>query len=112
MADESKHEDPSSSQMGNSGAMQDEVDYYIKLKVICADVEEVYFKVNSETELVELMRFYVERISLPVGTLRFMYDGERINAGETARLLGMDDEDCIEVFQEQVGGYVDLFIRE
>ncbi|KAL7676064.1 hypothetical protein ACOME3_002320 [Neoechinorhynchus agilis] len=107
MADESPHQKGFPSQMGDSGAKQDEVEPYIKLKVISQEIGEVYFKVKSNTVLGKLMKSYAERVGLPVGTLRFMYDGKRINEGETARHLGMDDEDCIDVYQEQVGGHVD-----
>jgi small ubiquitin-related modifier len=33
---------------------------------------------------------------------RFLFDGKRINDDETPKLLDMEDNDSIEVYQEQV----------
>ena len=38
--------------------------------------------------------------------VRFTFDGQRLNAGDTAAGLGMEEGDTIEVFQEQQGGMV------
>ena len=34
--------------------------------------------------------------------IRFLFDGKRINDDETPKLLDMEDNDTIEVYQEQV----------
>lgn len=38
------------------------------------------------------------------GTLKFMYDGQRIAENLTPKLMEMEDGDTIDVFAEQVGG--------
>lgn len=51
---------------------------------------------------------YAGKKSVDIGTLRFMTpDGDRIKPGaydKTVTDLELEDEDCIDVFIEQVGG--------
>uniref|UniRef100_A0A8C5FZV3 Rad60/SUMO-like domain-containing protein n=1 Tax=Gouania willdenowi TaxID=441366 RepID=A0A8C5FZV3_GOUWI len=54
---------------------------YIKLKVIGQDSSEIHFKVKMTTHLKKLKESYSQR------------------------QLGMEDEDVIEVYQEQTGGF-------
>ncbi|CAF5053907.1 unnamed protein product, partial [Rotaria magnacalcarata] len=53
----------------------------------------------------KLKKSYAERQGVGVATLRFLFDGKRINDDETPKQLEMEDNDTIEVYQEQVGGY-------
>jgi len=39
-----------------------------------------------------------------VSTLRFLFDGRRINDDDTPKSLEMEEDDVIEVYQEQTGG--------
>ena len=43
-------------------------------------------------------------------SVRFTFDGQRVNAADTAAGLGMEEGDTIEVFQEQQGGQVGLMM--
>ncbi|VDN21625.1 unnamed protein product [Gongylonema pulchrum] len=47
---------------------------------------------------------YAERVGVAVGSLRFLFDGRRINDDDTPKTLEMEEDDVIEVYQEQVGG--------
>merc|ERR1712203_1147382 len=40
----------------------------------------------------------------PGTSLRFLFDGRRINDDETPKALEMEQDDVIEVYQEQTGG--------
>uniref|UniRef100_A0A8C6L8G7 Ubiquitin-like domain-containing protein n=1 Tax=Nothobranchius furzeri TaxID=105023 RepID=A0A8C6L8G7_NOTFU len=42
---------------------------------------------------------------VPASTLRFLFEGQRIADNQTPKELGMEDEDVIEVYQEQTGGF-------
>ncbi|CAG0893283.1 unnamed protein product [Darwinula stevensoni] len=42
---------------------------------------------------------------VPVTSLRFLFDGRRINDEETPKQLDMENDDVIEVYQEQTGGF-------
>merc|ERR1719433_2160871 len=55
------------------------------------------------------MSTYCERAGLALQTIRFSFDGTRINESDTPKGLDMEDGDTIEVFQQQSGGgrYVD-----
>ncbi|XP_059814242.1 small ubiquitin-related modifier 1-like isoform X2 [Hypanus sabinus] len=55
---------------------------YIKLKVIGQDHSEIHFKVKMTTQLRKLKECYCQR------------------------QLGMEDEDVVEVYQEQTGGWL------
>lgn len=77
---------------------------YIKLKVVGQDNSEVHFKVKYSTNMGKLKKSYSDRQGVPVNSLRFLFDGRRINDDETPKQLEMEDGDTIEVYQEQVGG--------
>ncbi|KAI0978272.1 hypothetical protein GJ496_005546 [Pomphorhynchus laevis] len=77
---------------------------YIKLKVVNQDGNEVHFKVKATTSMAKLTKSYAERMGVQLQSLRFMFDGNRINEKDTPKELEMEDGDVIEVYQEQVGG--------
>ena len=77
---------------------------YIKLKVVGQDNSEVHFKVKLTTSMAKLKKSYSDRQGVPVTSLRFLFDGRRIDDAETPKQLEMEDGDVIEVYQEQVGG--------
>ena len=45
------------------------------------------------------------KVGVPVTSLRFLFDGRRINDDETPKALEMEQDDVIEVYQEQTGGH-------
>uniref|UniRef100_A0A4W3H877 Small ubiquitin-related modifier n=1 Tax=Callorhinchus milii TaxID=7868 RepID=A0A4W3H877_CALMI len=77
---------------------------YIKLKVIGQDNSEIHFKVKMTTQLKKLKESYCQRQGVPMNSLRFLFEGQRIGDHQTPKELGMEDEDVIEVYQEQTGG--------
>jgi small ubiquitin-related modifier len=67
----------------------------------------------------KLKRSYADRIGAPVSSLRFLFDGRRINDEDSPKSvsararkcescvcsqLEMENDDVIEVYQEQTGG--------
>ena len=102
---------------------KDENPEHINLKVMGQDGNVVQFKIKKHTALKKLMATYCERagLALQVGTLslvvggnlsyflqtiRFSFDGTRINESDTPKSLDMEDGDTIEVFQQQSGGFL------
>jgi len=77
---------------------------YIKLKVVGQDTNEIHFRVKMSTQMGKLKKSYSERVGAPVSSLRFLFDGRRINDDETPKQLEMENDDVIEVYQEQTGG--------
>lgn len=90
-----------STEGGNEGGNEKE---FIKLKVVGQDNSEVHFKVKMTTSMSKLKKCYSERQGVPVNSLRFLFDGRRINDDETPKALEMENDDVIEVYQEQTGG--------
>ncbi|CAB4061111.1 SUMO [Lepeophtheirus salmonis] len=77
---------------------------YIKLKVVGQDSNEIHFRVKMSTQMGKLKKSYSERVGVPLSSLRFLFDGRRINDDETPKALEMEQDDVIEVYQEQSGG--------
>ena len=80
---------------------------YIKLKVVGQDSNEIHFRVKMSTQMGKLKKSYSERVGAPIASLRFLFDGKRINDDETPKSLEMEQDDVIEVYQEQTGGGAD-----
>ena len=59
---------------------------------------------KQTTQMGKLKKSYSERVGVPVTSLRFLFDGRRINDDETPKALEMEQDDVIEVYQEQTGG--------
>ena len=87
--------------------MGDETEY-IKLKVVGQDSNEIHFRVKQTTQMGKLKKAYSERVGVPVTSLRFLLDGRRIIDYEPvcALVKEMEDDDIIEVYQEQNGGFL------
>ena len=88
---------------------------YIKLKMVGPghsvpwvgqDSNEIHFRVKMWTNMGKLKKSYAERVGVPVSSLRFLFDGRRINDDETPKALEMEQDDVIEVYQEQTGGFL------
>ena len=73
---------------------------YLNLKVKAQDGTEVYFKVKKTTKLKKLMDAYCARVGKEAGSIRFLFDGDRIAPESTPSQLGMEDEDEIDAMVE------------
>jgi len=76
----------------------------INIKVVSATGDEVFFKIKRSTKLSKLQGAYANKVGKDVGSIRFLYDGNRINDDDTPSTLDMEDNDTIDVMVEQVGG--------
>ena len=63
----------------------------------------VYFKIKRKTQLKKVMVAYSNRHSLPMDSLRFSFDGNRLRETQTPEELGMEDDDVIDVTMFWVG---------
>ena len=77
---------------------------HINLKVVGADNSEVHFKIKKTTQLKKLKQAYADRQGVPLNSLRFLFDGQRISDEMSPKQLEMEESDVIEVYQEQTGG--------
>jgi len=46
------------------------------------------------------------RMGAPLATFRFVYDGVRVRVEDTPESLGMISGDIIDVYKDQLGGYL------
>jgi len=76
----------------------------LNVKVLSSTGEEVFFKIKANTKLSKLQSAYATKVGKDVNTIRFLYDGQRINDDATPSSLGMEDNETIDVMVEQVGG--------
>ncbi|PPQ69402.1 hypothetical protein CVT25_004635 [Psilocybe cyanescens] len=76
----------------------------INIKVVSSSGEEVFFKIKRSTKLSKLQGAYASKVGKDVGSIRFLYDGSRIQDDDTPATLDMEDNDTIDVMVEQVGG--------
>ncbi|KAG5929355.1 hypothetical protein E4U42_006186 [Claviceps africana] len=65
---------------------------------------EVFFKIKRSTKLEKLMNAFCERQGKSITSVRFLFDGARVQPSDTPDALEMADGDTLEVHQEQVGG--------
>ncbi|EGO52814.1 hypothetical protein GE21DRAFT_1035 [Neurospora crassa] len=66
---------------------------------------EVFFKIKRSTKLEKLMTAFCERQGKTLASVRFLFEGQRVQPTDTPDTLEMQDGDCLEVHQEQVGGW-------
>ncbi|KAL4262024.1 hypothetical protein AB1N83_005955 [Pleurotus pulmonarius] len=76
----------------------------INIKVASSTGEEIFFKIKRSTKLSKLQGAYANKVGKDVGSIRFLYEGERINNDDTPASLDMEDNDTIDVMVQQVGG--------
>ncbi|KAF7884509.1 hypothetical protein BOTCAL_0173g00130 [Botryotinia calthae] len=65
---------------------------------------EVFFKIKRSTQLKKLMDAFCERQGKAPNSVRFLFDGSRVQATDSPDKLDMQDGDTLEVHQEQIGG--------
>ncbi|KAK4188349.1 ubiquitin-related domain-containing protein [Podospora australis] len=65
---------------------------------------EVFFKIKRSTKLEKLMNAFCERQGKNTASVRFLFEGQRVQPTDTPDTLEMQDGDTLEVHQEQVGG--------
>lgn len=96
--------DQGSSQDAKANIAAGDSGEYIKVKVVSQDSSEIHFRVKFTTPMSKIKKSYSERVGVPVSSLRFLFDGKRINDTDTPKQLEMEEDDTIEVYQEQQGG--------
>jgi len=91
------------SQAGTQG--EEKYPNTINLRVVSQDGTEVYFKIKKQTPLRKLIEAYCGRQGIDANTVRFLYDGQRIQQDQTPKELEMEDNDIIDAVLQQTGGF-------
>ncbi|KAK2593581.1 SUMO protein smt3 [Conoideocrella luteorostrata] len=94
------NEDGRTSQERNEAPVSSE---HLNIKVTDNN-NEVFFKIKRSTKLEKLMTAFCERQGKTLNSVRFLFDGSRVQPADTPDALEMQDGDTLEVHQEQVGG--------
>ncbi|KAG6016276.1 hypothetical protein E4U54_001844 [Claviceps lovelessii] len=94
------NEEPRASQERNDAPASPE---HLNIKVTDNN-NEVFFKIKRSTKLEKLMNAFCERQGKSITSVRFLFDGSRVQPSDTPDALEMADGDTLEVHQEQVGG--------
>ncbi|KAG2434202.1 hypothetical protein HXX76_007928 [Chlamydomonas incerta] len=83
------------------------------INIVVKDQEgaEVHFKVKSKTKLEKVIEAYCKKKALDASTVRFLYDGNRLNPASTPAELEMEDGDTIDCLITQLGGGGDSSCR-
>jgi len=76
---------------------------YIDIKVVAQDGNELSFRCKFETRLRKLMAAFCQRQGMAMASVRFLFDGHRINEHQTAIDLQMENGDLFDVMVEQQG---------
>jgi len=69
-------------------------DNSISLKVVTQEQNEIYFKCKKTTALSKLMNAFCQRQGVSLHSVRFLFDGNRINEHQTPADLDMEDGEC------------------
>ena len=81
---------------------------HITLKVKSQDGNELFFKIKRATQLKKLMEAYCSRNGVNPTTVRFLFDGQRIQETNTPNDLHLEDNDQIDAMVEQTGVFIKL----
>jgi len=76
----------------------------IRLKVVREGKDVIQFKVKQTTPIGKMKKAYSKQVGIPIYSLRFLWDGQRINDDDTPEKMEMEEGDIIEAYPEQKGG--------
>ena len=75
----------------------------LNIKVVTQVGNEIYFKMKNTVPLKNLMIAFCKRQGVSMDSMRFLFDGNRINGMQTPQQLDMEDGDIIDTMVAQVG---------
>ena len=76
----------------------------IKIKVSSQSFKDLVFGIKTTTKMAKVMQAFCTRTGLQIHTVRFLFDGARVNEGSTPATLGMEDGDVLDVMVSFEGG--------
>ncbi|KAI5958014.1 SMT3 [Candida theae] len=105
---ESNENGGAANEQGDSGQPKEEKTEdknRINLKVVDGNGGEIFFKVKRTTPMKKIMSAYCVKQGRAEDSVRFFFDGNRVNATQTPDDLDMEDNDVVEVHHAQLGGF-------
>ena len=76
----------------------------IRIKLMSNTGKEVQFQVKPTTKLGTIMHAYCQRLKLNIDSVRFLFDGNRMNEGLLVSQAGLEMDDIIDVQEAMEGG--------
>ena len=76
----------------------------LNIKICDQEKNIVTFKVKKTTLFSKVINSYLSRTGLDKNSVRFLFDGSRIQDENTPESLGMENEDIVDVVVQQLGG--------
>ena len=76
---------------------------YIDATVVTQDGNEIFYKFKFSTPLGKVMTSFCQRQGVALASVRFVFDGTRINDNQTALDLSFENSEVIDVMVEQQG---------
>lgn len=77
----------------------------VEIKVADQEGREILFRTKKDSPIEKMMNAYSKRQGVDKNSFRFLFDGQRIEASQTPRDLGMENGDMIDVVLSQTGGH-------
>ncbi len=96
--------DPSQELNARESADEKPSSEHLSLKVKSQDGNEVYFKVKRTTQFHKVMTAYCKKVGADLESVRFLFDGQRLQQNQTPADVSMEDEDVIDAMVMQTGG--------
>lgn len=84
----------------------------LNIRCVAQDRDEVCFRLKMTTPFQKMFDAYASQTKLNVASLRFLFDGTRINPTQSPGALKMEEGDTIDVYMEQVGGGSDSLVKD
>ena len=83
---------------------EEDLHMFVTVKVRAHNGQESLFKMRRDTPVYKLMNAFCRRHGLQRASIRFLYDGVRLDVLDTPETLGIENEDTIDAMLFQVGG--------
>ena len=84
----------------------------LNIKCVSQDRDEVCFRLKTTTPFQKMFDAYASQTKLNAASLRFLFDGTRINPTASPGALQMEDGDTVDVYMEQVGGGREAAVKD
>lgn len=77
----------------------------LTLRFVSQDGGDAFIKVASHMTFSKITKGYCDKKGLKPESLRFIFEGNRINPTDSPKSLCMEDNDVVDVMLEQTGGF-------
>lgn len=73
------------------------------------NLPELTFKTKPDKQFEKMFDTYYKRSGADQDSIRFIFDGQRLNANQTPKDLDMQDNDIIDAVIQQIGGNIHCY---